>query len=83
MATAKNGGGRLMREPVPLSEQIGEVARELSFRQVTHQSKIKSGQISRTVSDAQIDRMEYALKTLRFVNNNRAKIEAATGVKIP
>jgi hypothetical protein len=71
-----------MREPVPLAAQIDEVARTVSFRQVTHATQVKSGQISRTVSDAQIERMEYALKTLRFVNTNREKIEAATGVKI-
>jgi hypothetical protein len=72
-----------MREPVPLSAQIDEVARTLSFRQVTSQTQSKSGQISRTISDTQIERMEYALKTLRFVREHKERIEAATGVKIP
>jgi hypothetical protein len=71
-----------MREPVPLSAQIDEVARTLSFRQVTAQTEAKKQQISRTISDAQIERMEYALKTLRFVRDNKEKIEAATGVKL-
>jgi hypothetical protein len=70
-----------MREPVPLTAQIDEVSRTLSFRQVTHQTQGKTG-VSRTVSDAQIERMEYALKTLRFVRDNKEKIEAATGVKL-
>lgn len=68
-----------MRQPVALTAQIDELTRVLSFRQATHASMVRSGQISKIVSDAQIERTEYALKTLRFVRDNADKIRAAVG----
>jgi len=63
----------------PIAQQIDEVTRELSLRQVTHPGKVRSGQISKAVSEAQIERMESALRTLRFVRDNEAAIREKIG----
>jgi hypothetical protein len=72
-----------MRERSLLTAQIEEVKREVSLRVALHPGKIASKVLSRDLSDLQIARLEDAAKTLIFVRDNREKIEAVTGVKIP
>lgn len=72
-----------MRQRSTLIAQIEEVKREVSLRVALHPGKIASKVLSRELSDLQIARMEDAAKTLIFVRDNKEKIEAATGVKLP
>lgn len=62
-----------------ITAQIEEVDRELRLRAQVYPRLIRKGDMRQSVADMHVDRMQAVLATLRWLQENEAKVKAAIG----
>ena len=64
---------------ISLAQQIDEVEREIRLRAGVYPRQVSSGKMRKSVAEYHMQRMEAALTTLRWLQDNEAKIKAMLG----
>ena len=66
------------KKPIPLTDQINEVGREIGLRRNVYPQFVARGKMSQEEADAHLAKMEAAYTTLIWLRANRAWVLAAT-----
>lgn len=64
---------------VELKDQIAELRKELDSRKAGHPLRVARGMMTQQEAEVAIGRMEAALKTLQWLDKNRAAVLQAKG----
>ena len=61
---------------ISIGAQIEEVQREIGLRKQVYPRQVSSGKMRQSIADMHLERMEAVLKTLQWVEANRAELKA-------
>jgi len=61
---------------IPIADQIKCVGREVGLRRNVYPKWVAQGRMTQTAADAEIEAMEAAYATLKWVEKNRARLIA-------
>lgn len=62
---------------ITLGEQVAEIGRELGLRRGVYPKWVADGKLSQALADRQIECMDAAYKTLKWLHANEQKIKDA------